>query len=414
MKLKTTHIFVILAMSGVALFSILFFVKNSSVSLGLPVPTGKNTDAAHPHPHTRAQGDSPTKRAPMVSEDENVHGDVALTKATRDKALVAHTPPVEGIYQSFKTALDLNKTDPIRAQEEIHAIAEQLGNGDPDWTEYYHLIGHSLQAQALAETEKMYMPIEDALVFLKLRGKLFGETEELKAKIREVQATYDWNKDGEEVKRQAEPIQEVINWMEENADADGQIVVRAYLEKLNERALPKYPITDNWLTREERVDIRYQSFFEALELLPENSKTLEVLFDSYLETAESTLLSEQTSIKASPSPLETHTDTHTWDMVHETPDEEESLWQVPAELLSDTHENQNIDTVSTIAPDFFTALREDLETALEPPGTPERFNHAKSLLERFGVKEGLNRLKNDDPELAERLEKYRQRLQNER
>ena len=109
MKVKTTHIFVILAMSGVALFSILFFVKNSSVSLGLPMPTGKNTDAAHPHPHTRAQGDSPTKRARMVSEDENVHGDAALTKATEDKTPVAHTPPVEGIYQSFKTALDLNK-----------------------------------------------------------------------------------------------------------------------------------------------------------------------------------------------------------------------------------------------------------------------------------------------------------------
>ena len=306
MKVKTTHIFVILAMSGVALFSILFFVKNSSVSLGLPMPTGKNTDAAHPHPRTRAQGDSPTKRARMVSEDENVHGDAALTKATEDKTPVAHTPPVEGIYQSFKTALDLNKTDPVRAQEEIHAIAEQLGNGDPDWTEYYHLIGHSLQTQALTGTEKVYMPIEDALAFLKLRGKLFGETEELKAEIREVQATYDWNKDGEEVKRQAEPIQEFITWMEENADADGQIVVRAYLEKLNERALPKYPIADNWLTLEERVDIRYQSFFESLELLPENSKTLEILFDSYLETAESTLLSEQTSIKASPIPVETH------------------------------------------------------------------------------------------------------------
>lgn len=213
MKLKTTHIFVIFMMSGVALFSILFFVKNSSVSMGLPMPTGKNTDAASPHPHTRAQaqGDSPTKRAPMVSEDENVHGDAVLTKATEDKAPVADTPPVKGIYQSFKTALNLNKTDPIRAQEEIHAIAEQLGNGDPDWTEYYHLLGHSLLTQALADTEYIYMPIEDALAFLELRCKLFGETEQLKEKIREVQATYDWNKDGEEVKRQAEPIQRLSN-----------------------------------------------------------------------------------------------------------------------------------------------------------------------------------------------------------
>lgn len=202
--------------------------------------------------------------------------------------------------------------------------------------------------------------------------------------------------------------------MEENADAEGQIVVRAYLEKLNERALPKYPIADNWLTLEERVDIRYQSFFEALELLPENAKTLEVLFDSYLETVESTLLSEKTSIKAFPSPVKTHTDTHTWDMVHETPDEEESLWQVRPELLSDTHENQNVDTVSTIAPDFFTPLREDLETTLETSGAPERFNRAKSLLERFGVKEGLNRLKNDDSELAEILEKHLQSQQNYR
>lgn len=411
MKLKTTHIFAILAMSGVALFSILFFVKNSSVSLGLPMPTGRNTDAAHPHPHTlaQAQGDIPTKRAPMVSENENVHGDAVFTKATGDKA-----PAVEGIYQSFKTALDLKETDPIRAEKEIHAIAEQLGNGDPDWTEYYHLLGHILLTHALSDTEKVYMPIEDALAFLKLRAKLLGETEVLKAKIREVQATNDWNKVEEEVTRQMKPILDVLNWMKENADAEGQIVAHAYLEKLKERTLPKYPIADNWVTLEERVDIRYQSFFESLELLPENSKTLEVLFDSYLETAESTLLNEQTSIKASPIPVETHTDTHTWDMVHETPDEEESLWQVPPELLSDTHENQNVDTVSTIAPDFFTPLREDLETALNTPEALERFNHALSLLERYGVKDGLNRLKNDDPELAERFEKYRQNPQNER
>lgn len=193
--------------------------------------------------------------------------------------------------------------------------------------------------------------------------------------------------------------------MEENADAEGQIVVRAYLEKLNERALPKYPIADNWLTLEERVDIRYRSFFEALELLPENAKTLDVLFQSHLEKADLTLRSEQKSIKASASPVETHTDTHTWDQVHETPAEADSLWQVPTELLSNTHENRNVDPVLTITPDFFTPLREDLETALDLPGASERFTRAQSLLERYGIKEGLHRLKSNDPELAESLEK---------
>lgn len=61
-----------------------------------------------------------------------------------------------------------------------------------------------------------------------------------------------------------------------------------------------------------------------------------------------------------------------------------------------------------------TPYKLNLEALLETSGAPERFNRAKSLLERFGVKEGLNRLKNDDSELAEILEKHLQSQQNYR
>lgn len=417
---KSTQIFGIIVISVVGIFSILLFAKYNSTfsSLGLKAEDN-NTTHQHQHPHTKSDSGSDISTlfredGELSVEDENVSNNAASPVSTEGNTPVLPKQQVVGIYESFKNALDLKETDPAKAQEEIHAIAYKLGNGDPDLTEYFHLLGHSLLLTSPGETEMMAFPIEEALVFLKLHAKFFGETEELKAEIRETQATYNWDRDWVEIKRQVEPIMEVINWMKDNANNEGQIVAKAYLEKLNERAMPKFPIADNWLTIEERVDIQYQAFIEALELLPDNAKTLEVLYDSYLETAESTLLNKQAAIKASPSPVETPTDTHTWDTVHDRSTETGSLRQIPPKLLSNKPRNQTDDSDTSIAPGLVTQLRKDMETVLEKPVSSVRFNRAQELFSKYGIKEGLNQLKKDDPELATMLERHFQHKQNQR
>ena len=55
------------------------------------------------------------------------------------------------------------------------------------------------------------------------------------------------------------------------------------------------------------------------------------------------------------------------------------------------------------------STREDIETALREQFSPERFERAMSTLERYGPEEGLRRLRESDPEAADRIEQHRNR-----
>ena len=52
---------------------------------------------------------------------------------------------------------------------------------------------------------------------------------------------------------------------------------------------------------------------------------------------------------------------------------------------------------------------EGLETSLKEHFSSERFDRAMSILERYGPEEGLRRLKESDPEVAEQVEQHRNR-----
>ncbi len=282
-------------------FLLLTLVLLISVSmLGCSVPVQQLSEV-QPIAHTPFD-------SPNVQKEKN---DVAEESTTTRKA--------KGIFESFKPAIALQDTNLALAQERLHAIAQELGNGEPEWTEYYHLAGHSLLAQPPGEPEGTYLILEDAERYFKLSNKLFGETEDVQEQLEETQARLRWNKEGKEVKRQAEPIQFVIDWMKENARTEGEPVLRSYIDRLNERALPVFPLSEseNWLTLEERVKIRYDSFFEALENLPADSITLQKLLGGSLESAQEHLLSEQAVIEAETPPSEPQqAPIHTWDKVH--------------------------------------------------------------------------------------------------
>ena len=51
----------------------------------------------------------------------------------------------------------------------------------------------------------------------------------------------------------------------------------------------------------------------------------------------------------------------------------------------------------------------ELETALRERFSPERFEQAMATLKRYGPEEGPRRLREDDPEIAEQVERYRNR-----
>ena len=222
---------------------------------------------------------------------------------------------------AFYEAIILAQYDAVEAQKQVHIIAQEVGNGDPDWTEYLHLLGHSL-IEAPPDQKILYMALEDALRFDKLKLKLYGENEAVLDSLEQTQLQIQWNKDSTEVYRQVQPIRDILFWMEANATADWKVIKPHYDKMVKERALASIPkdLKTGWLTPMERADIRYEAFFNSLELLPDDSLTLRALFSGDTLIAQKTLLSERADIQAeSPPPKNRTTPSHTWDMAHEGP-----------------------------------------------------------------------------------------------
>ncbi len=58
-------------------------------------------------------------------------------------------------------------------------------------------------------------------------------------------------------------------------------------------------------------------------------------------------------------------------------------------------------------------IEEDIKTTLSEQFSSERFDRAMSTLERYGAEEGLRRLRENDPEVAERIDRQRNREDRE-
>lgn len=149
------------------------------------------TAAQHLHPHA----DSIPNTLTRALEAEQNTPENEVESPTNDKG----ETQVKGFLESFKPIIDLRDTDTALAQKKLHAIAEELGNGDPEWTEYFHLTGHSLLAQPAGEPPGAYLALEDAVCYFELINKLFGETEQTQEQLKETRARLRWNKETEEV-----------------------------------------------------------------------------------------------------------------------------------------------------------------------------------------------------------------------
>ena len=229
-----------------------------------------------------------------------------------------------------------------------------------------------------------------------------GELQETRAKVQ-------WNTERHEVLRRTEPIRLLLGWMEENAPAEWDVVDQRYQEVLAPLNPPPGPVIENWRTIPQRVDDHYDSLFQGLELLPDDSLTLQEFFSSSYEDAQESLLSEQAAIQAEPPPEEPRQPPrHTWDSPHDTPVPAETEVSLDPEIFQPPN-LEDIDNLSGIEIEVPTA--ESLETSLREQLSPERFTRAMSLLNHYGPQEGLQRLKETDPALASQIETHLQNRQ---
>ena len=396
-------------LNRIVFFALVFFAFLGVAFLALIAYTlfSPTVPHSHPHPHDTSRSNTVPKAQPVVQENPPTEN----TAATGETAAEAENPGSktdsrqltdQAVMAAFEPALALKDTDPVLADAKLHAIARELGNGDPEWTEFFHLEGHSAM-------NKDFLMVEDALRYFELKEKFFGLSDLNQEYLQEIRAMVQWNTERYEVLRRTEPIRLLLSWMEENAPAEWDVVNQRYEEALAPVNPPHGSVIENWRTIPQRVDDHYDSLFQGLELLPEDSLTLQEFFSSSYEDAQASLLSEQAAIQAEPPPEEPiPTRTHTWDSPHDTPVPAET--EVPLDPESFQPPNlEDIENLSGIEIELPTA--ESLETSLREQLSPERFTRAMSLLNHYGPEEGLQRLKETDPALASQIETHLQNRQ---
>ena len=349
----------------------------------------KETAKVDPNVHTHPGG-TPHSHGPedtvQSPESETTEGTESVMEAEGKKS---DSPIDEGILAAFAPAIELKDTSPELAIEKMHAIAIELGEGDPEMTEYYHLLGHSLIPQppegVKLQPNRAALPPIESQRFFELKEKLFGLNEEEQKRLETARVGNRWNQETSEVIRQTEPIRFLRQWMKENAPDEWAIVGEYYHEKMKREGIPRdAPLSEqNFRDTNTRVDFQYNTFFEALELLPDDSVTLNAMLnESDYPTIEEKLRDEMATIQADPPPPNPIPSPHTIDMEHEAGDipGHAGMTQLPNEITEG-------------------------EVAERAKSFQERANRAQQLLQQYGHEEGLRRLKAEDPDIAAQLEK---------
>ena len=352
----------------------------------------KEAAKVDPNVHTHPGGTPHSHRPEDTTqspESETAEGAESVMEAEGENSAPPARLSDKEILAAFAPAMELKDTSPELAIEKMHAIARELGKGDPEMTEYYHLIGHSLIPQPpegvkIRPNSTVLSPIE-AQRFLELKEKLFGLTEEEQTKLERSRLANRWNQERYEVIRQTEPIRYLRKWMKENAPNESAIVEEYFYEKMKMGAYPRdAPLSEqNFRDTNTRVDFQYKTFFEALELLPDDSMTLNALLnESDYPTIQEKLRDEMATIQADPPPPNPIPSPHTIDMEHKAADipGHTGMTQLPNEITEG-------------------------EVSERVKSFQERANRAQQLLQQYGYEEGLRRLKVEDPDIAAQLEK---------
>ena len=336
----------------------------------------------HPGGTPHSHGPEDTVQSP---ESETTEGTENVMEAEGENSTPPAGPIDKDILAAFAPAIELKDTSPELAIEKMHAIAIELGEGDPEMTEYYHLLGHSLIPQppegVKLQPNRAALPPIESQRFFELKEKLFGLNEEEQKRLETARVGNRWNQETSEVVRQTEPIRYLRKWMKENAPDELVIVEEYYHEKMKKEGIPRdAPLSEqNFRDTNTRVDFQYETFFEALELLPDDSVTLNAMLnESDYPTIQEKLRDEMATIQAEPPPPNPIPAPHTIDMEHEAANA--GMPSRPNEII----EGEVVERAKSFQ---------------------ERVNRAQQLLQQYGREEGLRRLKTEDPDIAAQLEK---------
>ena len=283
-------------LNRITFFALAFFALVGVAFLILIVLTffRQTEPHSHPHPHDTSRSDTVPKSQPVVEENlpaENTaaKGEPAREVENQGSKTDSRRLTYQAMVDAFEPALALKDTDPVLADAKLHTIARELGDGDPDWTEFFHLAGH-LRFNAIPGTDKGYQSPEDAVRYYELKEKLFGLSDFEQEYLQEIRAMVQWNTERHEVLRQTEPIQLLLSWMEENAPAEWDVVNQRYEEALAPVNPPDGSVIENWRTIPQRVADHYESLFQGLDLLSDDSLTLQEFFGSSRDDAQASLL----------------------------------------------------------------------------------------------------------------------------
>ncbi len=126
--------------------------------------------------------------------------------------------------------------------------------------------------------------------------------------------------------------------------------------------------------------------------------------DDAPETQTSASSWDMSSVMESPSASHSETE------ILATPDTSDGATMTDAEIESEIEKSltsQPREVLPDERPDTPLEIQSELETSLKAQFSSERFERAMSTLDKYGPKEGLRRLRENDPEVAKQVERHR-------
>ncbi len=198
--------------------------------------------------------------------------------------------------------------DHSSALETLRALAEKHGNGDADWTEFLYL--ESSEHLGMAHDRGL----DPYVTQLELKSKLVGLDSRESAQLTHYHLQEKYNgEDAEAAYNMRKPISDLFNWMEKTIPSEKESFVETYRSAWEElRVERKFPYAiseslthENYPTVEERVNVAYTAFFEALSQLPSDSRVFTEYFnESFVPPAPDAAAPSTPKTAEAPAPAE--------------------------------------------------------------------------------------------------------------
>ena len=179
--------------------------------------------------------------------------------------------------------------DHSAALETLRALAEKHGNGDAEWTEYLYLESSNALGMAHDRGHEPYVKQ------MELKNKLLGLTPDEASHLMDCRLGDIYNVDDTDaVHYLLEPVIRFLDWMKKAAPSERGGFIATYHQIADELRLERrFPIAthellnnENYPSIDDRANLLYAAFFDALSRLPDDSKVFTEYFsESFVPSA---------------------------------------------------------------------------------------------------------------------------------